>query len=241
MQQLLLVAWEVAEVNSTQQNSNNNNNNKRRITRRGICIKISCTTHVLSYHPPPQHCSLFKSETTSARRLRGMVVEQSPRGPQGGGIRASVRRRAGLLIFSRDPASKLGPHPRPHHPPRHHHPAHPLHTDQFLTPSPSPSELHTLHARPPPSLPLTPIHLLASHLRHTSGSSFLYIHPSSIGAIGSKSGRLSSTASVRKDDNTATAAEQADDGGIPPYMKEARRRASSMQVCALIYNSYTVR
>jgi hypothetical protein len=120
------------------------------------------------------------SPPLSARRLRGMVVEQSPRGPQGGGIRASVRRRAGLLIFSRDPASKLGPHPRPHHPPRHHHPAHPLHTDQFLTPSPSPSELHTLHARPPPSLPLTPIHLLASHLRHTSGSSFLYIHPSYI-------------------------------------------------------------
>ena len=53
MQQLLLVAWEVAEVNSTQQRNNNNNNNTRRITRRGICIKISCTTHVLSYYPPP--------------------------------------------------------------------------------------------------------------------------------------------------------------------------------------------
>ena len=166
-----------------------------------------------------------------------MVVEQSPRGPQGGGIRASVRRRAGLLIFSRDPASKLGPHPRPHHPPRHHHPAHPLHTDQFLTPSPSPSELTpstpstfaSANPHPPPRLPPTP------HVRL-----LLPIYPSILytGAIGSKSGRLSSTASVRKDDNTATAAEQADDGGIPPYMKEARRRASSMQVCALIY-SYT--
>ena len=238
MQQLLLVAWEVAEVNSTQQRNNNNNNNKRRITRRGMCIKISCITHILSYYPPPplSNCSIFKSETTSTRQAwHGGRAE-----PAG----AAGRRHTGVCEASSWPSHLLSRSGLQAWSTTHDHTTH-HHTITLHTLSTLISFSHHHHhlpnshpPRPPPSLPLTPIHLLASHLRHTSGSSFLYIHPSSIGAIGSKSGRLSRTASVRKDDNTATTAEQANDGGIPPYMKEARRRASSMQVCALIY-SYT--
>ena len=57
--------------------------------------------------------SSHRPERTADGATAWMAVEQSPRGPLGGGIRAAVRRRASLIIFSRDPASKLGGPPPP--------------------------------------------------------------------------------------------------------------------------------
>ena len=129
---------------------------------------------LLTVSPPSNnnwsaHCSTFCNSSefsppsgTDGRRSAWMAVEQSPRSPLGGGLRAAVRRRASLLIFSRDPASKLGgapPPPSPHThpvthtlsrtPSSHTHPlTHPLTRTLSRTPSLTHPLSHTLSLTP---------------------------------------------------------------------------------------------
>ena len=142
---------------------------------------------MLTVSPPSNnnwsaHCSTFCNNSsefspsgTDGRRSAWMAVEQSPRSPLGGGLRAAVRRRASLLIFSRDPASKLGgapPPPSPHTPPVTHTLSH-SHTLSH-TPSHTHPVTHTLsHA---PSL----THPLSHTLSHTPSLSLLSCAPSSL-------------------------------------------------------------
>ena len=85
-------------------------------TPRAFVHDITPFQQQLLLHTVPHsynNSSSHRPERTADGATAWMAVEQSPRGPLGGGIRAAVRRRASLIIFSRDPASKLGGPPPP--------------------------------------------------------------------------------------------------------------------------------